>query len=81
MTPTIRTRHVEDPSMATRIRHYDELPREAKESFPELLGGGTSVVPSETAAGFQHGEVVKFTEYYRIEVLDEALGIRADTTT
>lgn len=81
MSPTIRTRRVEDPSMATRIRHYDELPREAKERFPELLSGEASVVSPETAAGFRNGEVVKFTGYYRIEVLDESVGIRVDTMT
>ncbi|MFB6132637.1 MAG: hypothetical protein ABEJ44_04455 [Halanaeroarchaeum sp.] len=67
--------------MATRVRHYDELAPKAKERLPELLSGESAVVSPETAAGFRHGEVVKFTGYYRIEVLDEGVGIRVDSMT
>ena len=81
MTPTIRAHPIEDPSMATRVRHYDELSEDAKERLPALLEGGNPVVPAETAAGFQHGEVVKFTRYYRIEILDDPVGVRADSSS
>ncbi|MGM0398283.1 MAG: hypothetical protein ACQEQY_04750 [Halobacteriota archaeon] len=81
MTPTIRAHPVDDPSMATRVRHYDELPEDAKERLPTLLEGGNPVVPAETAAGFRHGELVKFTRYYRIEILDDPVGVRADSSS
>ena len=81
MTPTIRARRIEDPSMATRVRHYDELPEDAKERLPAIVAGESGVVPAETAAGFRNGEVVKFTGYYRIEVLDDAAGVLADTSS
>lgn len=83
MTPTIRAHPVEDPSMARRVRHYDELAEDAKERLPTLLEGGDPVVPAETAADFQHGEVVKFTRYYRIEIVDvpSSTGVRADSSS
>lgn len=81
MTPRIRAHRIDDPSMASRVRHYDELPEDAKERLPALLNGGSPVVPSELAAGFQHGEVVKFTEYYHIEILQDGVGFRAETRT
>ncbi|MFW5937374.1 MAG: hypothetical protein ACOCSN_00395 [Halanaeroarchaeum sp.] len=81
MTPTIRAHPIDDPSIATRVRHYDELPEDAKERLPTLLEGGNAVVPTETAAGFQHGEVVKFTRYYRIEIHEDPVGIRADSSS
>ena len=81
MTPRIRAHPIDDPSMANRVRHYDELPENAKERLPSLLNGGSPVVPTELAASFQHGEVVKFTEYYRIEILEDGVAVRAETRT
>lgn len=79
MTFTIRTRPVEDPTAGERVRHYDELPEDAKERLPDLIDGGPRVVPAETAAGFRDGEVVKFTGYYRIEIHEDRFGVRADS--
>jgi len=81
MTPTIRARALESVPAHARVRHYDELAEDAKDSFPAIAEGGTAVVPPELAAGFRHGEVLKFTRYYRIEVSDDAVRVRADSSS
>lgn len=79
MTPTIRAHPVDDVSAATRIRHYDELPEGAKERLPAIVSGETPVVSSDIASTFQSGEIVKFTRYYRIEIVDDPVRVRADS--
>ncbi|MFB6069802.1 MAG: hypothetical protein ABEJ76_02155 [Halanaeroarchaeum sp.] len=79
MTPTLRAHEIEDVPAGTRVRHYDELAEDAKETFPSVADGGTTVVSPELATRFRDGEVVKFTRYYRIEVLEDAVRARANS--
>ncbi|MFB6125556.1 MAG: hypothetical protein ABEJ59_06320 [Halanaeroarchaeum sp.] len=81
MTPTIRARPVHDVPAGTRVRHYDELAEDAKAGFPAIAAQGGAVVPPDLAAGFRHGEVVKFTDYYRIEVLEDGAPVGVETRT
>jgi len=49
-----------------RVRHIDELSEDALERFLALLDGRTPIVGP--TADLEHGDVVVFTEYYRITV-------------
>ncbi len=48
-----------------RVRHVDELSEQALERFLSLLEGGTTV-DTDADGELAPGDVIVFTEYYRI---------------
>lgn len=49
---------------ATRVRHFDQLSEPAQNALVAATDGGTGRLPS---AEFEPGEVVIFTDYYRVQ--------------
>ena len=55
-----------------RICHYDELDERAKEQFPDLVSGDANSVEADvdqrTATELAACSLVKYTEYYRVQM-------------
>ncbi|WP_174811935.1 hypothetical protein [Salinadaptatus halalkaliphilus] len=58
-------RPVESVPPTATVRHVDQLEADALEAFLELVSGNRSRDVDETT--LEPGEVVVFTEYYRLE--------------
>ena len=52
---------------ASHVRHVDELSDDAVEQFYDLLGSD-SPSASVSEAAFDDGEVIVFTDYYRVDL-------------
>jgi hypothetical protein len=68
MPPTFRLSPATEVPEGSRVCHYDELPEPAKERLPAVAdpaGATTSDPAFESAA--DAFDLVKFTDYYRIE--------------
>ena len=65
-TRTLTVRQTESVSSASRIRHVDELSEDALQRLVELVQSGGTAAQSGSMP-FVDGEVIVFTEYYRIE--------------
>jgi len=55
---------VEEPPADASVRHFDELSHRAQRRFLRLVEQGT--VPREGDGALSPGQVVVFTEYYRV---------------
>ncbi|WP_254765748.1 hypothetical protein [Salinilacihabitans rarus] len=63
---TLRLRRVDSAAAAARVRHVDELSEEALARFVELIESGSTAAVDE--ATFADGEVIVFTDYYRVDL-------------
>lgn len=64
---TVTLRRTDSVHAASRVRHVDQLDEQARERFYELVDSGS---PSAGVDGtsFVDGEIIVFTDYYRVEV-------------
>lgn len=62
---TVRAVEPTDVAATDPIRHVDQLESATYQEFYELLEGGQSLHADET--GLEAGEVIVFTDYYRVE--------------
>ncbi|WIV68638.1 hypothetical protein [Natrialbaceae archaeon AArc-T1-2] len=64
---TLTIRRTDSVPAAARVRHVDQLEESAREQFYDLVASDS---PSAAVDGtsFVDGEVIVFTDYYRIDV-------------
>ena len=68
MAPTYHITPSERVPDGARVCHFDELDEPAKERLPGLVGGaGATTTDRAFEATARRCDVVKFTDYYRIE--------------
>ncbi|MFB6122019.1 MAG: hypothetical protein ABEJ78_00985 [Haloferacaceae archaeon] len=67
MVPQNILTQVDDVAADETLHHYDELPETTKHEFPTLVGSDAGGDASTVAAALDDGDVVKFTDYYRVE--------------
>ncbi|MDS0475191.1 hypothetical protein [Natrinema sp. 1APR25-10V2] len=63
--PRLRVREVETVGAADAVTHVDELSEETLQRFYEVVESGP--VTGLEDASLEPGEVIVFTEYYRVE--------------
>ena len=61
---TLSLRRTESVHASDRVRHVDELTDEELERIIEMLGSDPANLPGET--GLTDGELIVFTDYYRV---------------
>ncbi|WP_255192503.1 hypothetical protein [Natronobeatus ordinarius] len=66
-TRTLTLSRTDSIHEAPRIRHVDELSDAARERFYGLLESGSSA-PAVGDAAFSDGEVIVFTDFYRVDL-------------
>ncbi|MFW6385110.1 MAG: hypothetical protein ACOCY7_03135, partial [Halodesulfurarchaeum sp.] len=66
--PAVTVRRVASISTSTTVRDYDQLSPATMDALPELLDGTPKPVDRDVARDLIPGEIVKFTDYYRVEV-------------
>ncbi len=64
---TLSLRRTDSVHAAARVRHVDELSESALERFYALLESGSPSTAVDDAE-FVDGEVIVFTDYYRVEL-------------
>jgi hypothetical protein len=70
MNPEV-TLEREDPLSAdAQVRDYDELRHAAQAEFPALVEEETTFVADEVAADLSDGELVRYGDYYRVNVAE-----------
>ena len=68
MPPTFRIAPTEDVPEGAEVCHYDELAAPAKERLPEVADpSGTVTADPVFESTAESCDLVKFTDYYRIE--------------
>lgn len=65
MTPRIVVERAGDVPRDADVRHVDELDPDAQAALPRLTDGHETVSRA-VAESFECGELVKFTDYYRV---------------
>ena len=63
----LSVRRTDSVASSPRVRHVDELTESARERFYELVTSGTQTTTSDPTE-FVDGEVIVFTDYYRVTV-------------
>lgn len=70
MPPTFRIAPADEVPEGADVGHIDELEEPAKERLPLVANGGSETIDDPAfASTAERYDVVKFTEYYRIERL------------
>jgi hypothetical protein len=68
MTPTLTVQPIRTVSSDRQVRDYDQLEPPAKQFLAELTDDGTAItVPPRVARCFNRREVIKYTDYFRID--------------
>jgi hypothetical protein len=68
MTPQVEVRPADGVDDGARVGHYDELDERAKHRLPALVAAdGATAVDGETEAALADYDLVKFTDYYRVQ--------------
>ena len=68
MASKVALRTVESVPEDARVGHYDELDEAAKERVPALAAAeGAADVDGEAEASLADYDLVKFTDYYRVQ--------------
>jgi len=68
MVAKVELRTVESVPEDARVGHYDELGEEAKAEVPALAtADGATDVTGEAEASLSDYDLVKFTDYYRVQ--------------
>ena len=68
MSPRLTLERIDEIPNNSRVCHYDELSKDAKEEFPTLARSEGGSVERSIADGFQECNLVKYTDYYEISV-------------
>ena len=70
MPPTFRIAPADEVPEGADVGHIDELSEPAKERLPAVANGGDTTTDDPVfASTADRYDVVKFTEYYRVERL------------
>ena len=67
---TVSVKRVESVPETATVRDYDQLAPAAMATFPEIVATGRAVVSRRVARELETGEIVKFTDYYRVGIED-----------
>lgn len=69
MSPYVTVERLDDVPSHARLSHYDELGERSKARFPSLVrnADGAAAVDARVAGELADVDVVKFTDYYRVE--------------
>lgn len=65
--PTVAVTRVATVPDGAAVRDFDQLSPQAMDEFPALVLAGRTDVSSGTARELADGEIIKFTDYFRVE--------------
>lgn len=67
MNPTVKLERADCVPADASVRDYDELDAHAQHAFPSRLEDEATLC-IDPPTGFEDGEIVKYTGYYRIQI-------------
>lgn len=68
MNPTLEATETTDVSADASVRHIDELHDDAQAALSTAADGGRATITEDAATDLADGDVVRFTDYYRVTI-------------